>query len=372
MSLCFLLAVVGRALALECPKNCGSPELGGGTCRIRPSDGVLICSSCNSNRIRQKGLCLLEVHCRARTVQSGKLKGQGCKCSNLRCHNCKRRSEATGGDTCTVCRDGWYLHDGDCVEVCPAGMARSGISLFRRRCLAPYTCKGGRIFDGSFTEGNLIDRGESFGCRCPAPGNKVGGDCFACEHRANEVGDRCVRCSGGKYLSDGACVNAGSCPNGTVPVGVGNYGRECKGKLLPPTVTRDPTTIFTRTPTPTIVDGAIKCRPLFSDVYLTTISNEAQCYAITAAMSKMLSMCMPDAPSSAFGCVLYAGAWMITGFPFDECATRAAELNVLFRHPNSKRSDPEEDGPLSCEGGMLVDNSNCDSTVVCTSLTFYN
>lgn len=367
MSAAFLLAVTGATLVLgPCPKNCGSPEFGGGTCRTRPSDGIVICSSCNSNRIRQKGICLLEVHCRARVVQSGKLKGQGCKCSNLRCHNCKRRSEAKGGDICTVCRDGWYLHAGDCVEVCPAGMARSGISQFRRRCLTPYTCKGGRIFDGSFAEGDLIDRGEPFGCRCPAPGNKVGGDCFACEHRANEVGDYCVRCSGGKYLSDGACIDAEGCPDGTVQDGAGNYGRECKPKLFPSTVTRDPATIVTRTPTPTSVGGNIKCRALFNDVYLTTISDEAQCYTAATAMSQMHGICMPDMPSPAFGCVLYAGAWMITGLPFHECTVRAAELNVLLGYPIGIGSDPVKGALLSCEGGMLIDNANCDASVVCT------
>lgn len=210
----------------ECPKNCGSVSLGGGTCGIRPSDGVLICKSCNSNRIRQKGVCLLEVHCRSRTIQSGKLKGQGCKCSNIHCHNCKRRSESQGGDTCTVCRDGWFLLNGDCVEECPPEMASSGISLFRRRCNVPFICRSSKIYDkaldGSQT---LIDRGEPFGCRCPAPGNKVGGNCFACEHRAGGVGDICLRCSGGKFLMDGVCLD--ECPTGYTPVGQGNYGKVC-------------------------------------------------------------------------------------------------------------------------------------------------
>lgn len=124
-----------------CPRNCGTPEQGGGTCATRPSDGMLICRSCNNNRIRQKGLCLLEVHCRARKVQSGILKGQGCQCANPRCHNCKRKATSQGGDTCLVCRDGWYLLNGECIEMCPVGLTMSGISSFRRRCLEPYVCK---------------------------------------------------------------------------------------------------------------------------------------------------------------------------------------------------------------------------------------
>lgn len=211
-----------------CPKNCGTPDRGGGTCAIRPSDTALICKSCNSNRIRQRGICLLEVHCRARSVQSGALKGSGCRCANPRCHNCKRRSVSEGGDVCTVCRDGWYLLGGDCVETCPAHMTMSGISLFRRRCIDPHVCRGGKIYDaplgGTFTQ-PLFERGAPYGCRCPAPGNVPGGYCFACEHRAGEHGDRCLRCSAGRYLFEGACLSR--CPNGTQGVGSSSYGREC-------------------------------------------------------------------------------------------------------------------------------------------------
>lgn len=208
-----------------CPKNCGVVELGGGSCTARKSDGATICSSCNHNRIRFKGACLLEVHCRAQKVQSGKLKGAGCRCANPRCHNCKRRSESQGGDTCTVCRDGWYLLNGDCVEACPATMASSGISLFNRRCLEPFICKGGTIFDRNITSNALVLRGESFGCRCPAPGNLAGGNCYICEHFASGVGDLCARCSGRKNLYNGHCVD--ECPVGTIEMGEGNYGREC-------------------------------------------------------------------------------------------------------------------------------------------------
>lgn len=213
---------------MQCPKNCGQPQFGGGSCRTRSADEVLICASCNDNRIRMKGFCLLEVHCRARKVQSGKLKGLGCKCSNPHCHNCKRKSVSQGGDICTVCRDGWYLHNGDCVEKCPSKMTSSGISLFRRRCVLPYVCKSGKIYDGpldgTFTQ-VLSNRNEPYGCRCPGVGNQIGGNCFACEHRPGGVGDVCLRCNNAKYLLGTMCIDI--CPNGTIGIGFGNYGRKC-------------------------------------------------------------------------------------------------------------------------------------------------
>lgn len=152
-----------------------------------------------------------------------------------RSQNCKLRPDSSGGSVCTVCRDGWYLLDGKCVEKCPPDMASSGISDFRRRCLKPFVCRSGKVYDaaidGTFSQ-TLTNRNAPYGCRCPAPGNKVGGNCFACEYRAGGDGSRCLRCSGGKFLHNNACYD--ECPAGTVPSGpkradggIRKYGKEC-------------------------------------------------------------------------------------------------------------------------------------------------
>merc|ERR1711881_195565 len=74
----------------DCPRNCGpGGEEGGNTCRLRSADNEVICTSCKHGRVLFKGKCLLSYHCRARKVQSGSMKGLGCKCSNKHCHNCK-------------------------------------------------------------------------------------------------------------------------------------------------------------------------------------------------------------------------------------------------------------------------------------------
>lgn len=168
-----MLLLVLLGAVTDCPRNCGTVENGGGTCRIRPSDGATICASCDSHRLRLKGACLLSVPCKARRVSSGRLKGQGCKCLDDRCHNCVR---TRAGDTCKACRDGSYLLDGRCVDTCPDHLARHGISLFGRKCLEPFTCKSGRIYDGKYEPSNtssLVAREVSYGCRCPAPSNTV-------------------------------------------------------------------------------------------------------------------------------------------------------------------------------------------------------
>ena len=78
----------------QCPRNCGTPENGGGTCR--PTG---VCLSCNDNRLRVNGRCVQSVACRARQIQSGSMEGENCRCLDAHCHYCNR---AVSGDVCRV------------------------------------------------------------------------------------------------------------------------------------------------------------------------------------------------------------------------------------------------------------------------------
>ena len=82
------------AAAAACPRNCGTTDRGGGTCR---PDGR--CTSCNENRLRASGRCVQSLACKGRRVQTGTLSGQGCRCANDHCHYCNR---VASGDTCRV------------------------------------------------------------------------------------------------------------------------------------------------------------------------------------------------------------------------------------------------------------------------------
>ena len=79
-----------------CPRNCGTPDRGGGTCRPNGR-----CTSCNDNRIRQSGVCLSSISCRAAGILTGRLAGNGCRCANSHCHYCVRQAL---GDECRKCR----------------------------------------------------------------------------------------------------------------------------------------------------------------------------------------------------------------------------------------------------------------------------
>lgn len=78
----------------ECPRNCGTAERGGGTCR---PNGV--CLTCNDNRIRENGRCFASIACKGRRIQSGSQEGSNCRCDDDRCHYCNR---LVTGDTCRV------------------------------------------------------------------------------------------------------------------------------------------------------------------------------------------------------------------------------------------------------------------------------
>ena len=192
----------------ECARNCGQTENGGGTCRDNGR-----CTACNDDRVLQSGRCYVSIACKGRRIQSGSQAGSSCRCLDDHCHYCNRDA---GGDTCRVCRDGFYLLDDACVEACPAGLTSLGIGSFKRRCLAPFSCANGRI----------QDQNVAYGCKC-ATDDMAAAACQNCEFRADEVGQHCTKCNGGKFLFENRCQD--SCDGtGLIAYNPGNYGRECR------------------------------------------------------------------------------------------------------------------------------------------------
>ena len=198
--------------AATCPRNCGAAERGGGTCR---STGR--CLSCNEDRVLQSGRCYASISCKGRRIQSGSQAGSSCRCLNERCHWCNR---AAAGDTCRVCRDGWYLLGGDCVASCPVQFASAGVGQFKRRCADPFTCQSGRI---------IVDPPVNYGCKCANEDNTAIADCHVCEHRAGEHGQHCTKCNGGKFLFENRCERD-NCDGlgGMIEYSPGSYGRQCR------------------------------------------------------------------------------------------------------------------------------------------------
>ena len=89
-----VLSTSAAAVAEECPRNCGTVDLGGGSCRPNGR-----CLACNENRLRVNGACVQSLSCKGRQIQTGSLSGQGCQCLQEHCHFCTR---VVQGDTCRV------------------------------------------------------------------------------------------------------------------------------------------------------------------------------------------------------------------------------------------------------------------------------
>eukprot|EP00041_Stephanoeca_diplocostata_P012116 m.202174 g.202174 ORF g.202174 m.202174 type:complete len:396 (+) comp18819_c0_seq1:448-1635(+) len=208
------------SLALTCPSSCGSATLGGGTCTRGTAEGSQpVCTSCNADRYLFSGHCVQALNCRGNRVRSGPYVDMRCRCIDANCFYC-RRSGAT--ETCSKCRNGYYLYNSSCVATCPASMAYVGISAFNRYCApAPFHCVSNRV---------TID-GRSQVCKCPEQDvlDSPLGNCHNCTFLPRRFGGQCNTCRNSKFLYNGSCLD--DCSTVPVPVvayDIGSYGRVCR------------------------------------------------------------------------------------------------------------------------------------------------
>lgn len=106
-----------------------------------------------------------------------------------------------------MCKNSFLLHNGACIESCPAGFVPQGTGRFFRQCLPSVT--------RTCAQGVLLGLGQS--CRC-----EVG--CDTCSTR-DGVSQGCSVCTDSLYLFNSTCV--ASCPDGTTPAGTDTTGRTC-------------------------------------------------------------------------------------------------------------------------------------------------
>ena len=74
-------------------------------------------------------------------------------------------------------------------------MTSLGLGQFKRRCLAPFECRNGRI----------VGSDASYGCKC-ATDEMIPSACQYCDFQAGGFGQHCSRCLGGLFLqADNRC-----------------------------------------------------------------------------------------------------------------------------------------------------------------------
>lgn len=96
----------------------------------------------------------------------------GCQDRKNDCHVC------ADSDTCKMCRNRAYLHDGVCTSSCPDGYQQQGNGMYSRKCVVAQCNR------------------KSKGC-----------------HKCSANNTKCKMCYNKKYLLGGVCVK--SCPDGT-------------------------------------------------------------------------------------------------------------------------------------------------------------
>ncbi len=161
------------------------------------------------------GYCIDRYICHARrsTSTNPRLHGVSCLCTDGHCHRCVRE---VSGDTCLICRDGFYLLNGNCLESCPRHLASVGLSQWRRRCLQPFTCRMTSSRTGIIEGANV-----SYGCRCPDQ------HCGQCHFAAGTNGSSCLQCRNRMYLHRGQCIP--SCADtGLAAYAPARRGRQCR------------------------------------------------------------------------------------------------------------------------------------------------
>jgi hypothetical protein len=204
--------------------------------------------------------------------------GDACKSVSPHCQLCHLVD-----DICLVCKNGWSLLLGQCVEHCPGTFPPAQHEVGAIAGYSSYATKGSG----------------SFGLTCVASRNACGIDsCYSCvvgqeeitltsagtiskasaEHASLvnslhfAVGDQspvCTKCKNSAHLIGGRCVE--SCPPWYTPNGAGNFGRTCLSpcdwnrqchstSCTPFTTTASRADIWTGVASPLILEACTMCR----------------------------------------------------------------------------------------------------------------
>lgn len=174
-------------------------------------------------------ICLFEVN---------RVTGTACACAEDSCVRCN--VDVMSAQTCTLCQESRYLHNGFCLEQCPDGFFPAGLSDTGRSCQVvlstPAPTTSGTCLLGAVVSTNQQP------CQCPS-------NCALCEFDASvAVAASCDLCLNSTVLHDGTCRP--ECPDGFDAVGPANIGGVC---LLTAAGTERPTTTSASPSEPALV-----------------------------------------------------------------------------------------------------------------------
>ena len=209
------------------------------------------CSMCKNKAFLHKGVCVATCPPNTKSAGTGNFnkrcdQAPACESKSNNCHEC-----AADASACSVCKNSAFLHEGVCIAACPPGSKSEGKGKFNKRCKthAPacvskqndcHACNDARSACAMCKNGAFLHEGQCFKI-CP-PGTKSAGNGLfnkrcdtaapACVskknhcHTCNDDKSACTMCKNAKVLSAGVCVDV--CPPATQSAGKGNFGKRCE------------------------------------------------------------------------------------------------------------------------------------------------
>lgn len=120
------------------------------------------------------------------------------------CNGDSACGKCDSGNMCTRCKNSLYLHEGRCVERCPATLVEWGEKAAGRECRTPFTCTA------------------ADGCECP-----IGG-CDNCRVETGSVS--CLKCRSDRFAVGNSCRKEITCKGSKVSRQRDTAGRHCQGR----------------------------------------------------------------------------------------------------------------------------------------------
>lgn len=135
-------------------------------------------------------LCTAPFTCKNGKALDGSEEGKKCTCDTANCHTCVW---SESGSKCTRCKSKTYLHDGACVDSCPASLTGFGAGSSGRYCAdGPVACRSKK---------------DPQGVKCKCNDSK---NCKHCEFVPGKARSVCTQCQDKTDVidADGECQRA--------------------------------------------------------------------------------------------------------------------------------------------------------------------
>lgn len=227
------------------------------------------------------------------------------------------------GARCNMCKNRRYLLDGRCVRECPpVGFTPTGAGKFNLRCVrdaSTHTTSTSAITPTTTLPdaGSCIARRTATGDSCLCNPLAACHECsLGLTADGGLTGTLCFMCKGGRYLHEGACLEA--CPVGYEAEGAGLFNLRCV--MQAPDTTPATTTGTANPPTTTTTIDLATLIPIGDCVGgMASTQQICMCNPLAACHECSLGLTALGAPLGVECRMCKNGRFLLVGRCVDEC-----------------------------------------------------